>query len=376
MNKNQLRELIEQSLKRQGYRIRNGNILPPKNLTKERLRKLHSVSVKHKIQSAYESLYRYEDKLLDRIAKGNDVNPYKITPQLIEVVSGSEDERLFRYATLHWSIPVSTGYGRRLRFLVKDEQNGKLIGIIGLGDPVFALGARDNWIGWDRLTLGENLRYVMDAFALGAVPPYSHLLCGKLVAMLAVSNDVKDAFRRKYQNNQSLIQQKESDARLALITTTSALGRSSIYNRLRLDNRLLYQRVGFTRGSGEFHFSNGLYGAISEYATRYCIPTAKQESWGTGFRNRREVVRKCLSKVGLSSKWMYHGVEREVFVVPLAINTREFLRGEHTRLRWFNTSTDELVTFFKNRWLMPKAERDDTYKQWDPEQWRLWPKKT
>ena len=39
------------------------------------------------------------------------------------------------------------------------------------------------------------LRNVMDAFVLGAVPPYRELLCGKLVAMLAASDEVRDAFR-------------------------------------------------------------------------------------------------------------------------------------------------------------------------------------
>src|SRR6185369_11629607 len=134
---------------------------------------------KHKIESARNGLSRHEERLLRHIANGSQVNPELIAPRLIEVKPRTDDELLFRYATLHWSIPVSSGYGRRLRFLVKDEQNEKLIGIIGLGDPVFALGARDKWIGWDRLSACANLRYVMDAFALGAVPPYSLMLGGK-----------------------------------------------------------------------------------------------------------------------------------------------------------------------------------------------------
>ncbi|WP_223200817.1 Druantia anti-phage system protein DruA, partial [Streptococcus pneumoniae] len=62
----------------------------------------------------------------------------------------------------------------------------------------------------------------------------------------------------------------------------------------------------------------GLYGAITEFAEKHCEPTAKQERWGTGFRNRREVIKKCLLALGLSSDWVYHGIEREIFVIPLA----------------------------------------------------------
>jgi hypothetical protein len=36
-------------------------------------------------------------------------------------------------------VPVSNGFGRRLRYLVWDEHNDKLIGLIAIGDPVFNL---------------------------------------------------------------------------------------------------------------------------------------------------------------------------------------------------------------------------------------------
>jgi hypothetical protein len=372
MNKKQLRELIEKSLKKQGFHIRDNAIVPPSNLTKDRLRKLHQLSVKHKIDAAEGSLCRFEDQLLSRLAVGNEIDPERITPRLVEVTSRSQDELLFRYASLHWSIPVSAGYGRRLRYLVMDEQNNKLIGIIGLGDPVFALRGRDSWIGWDNAARLKNLRNVMDAFALGAVPPYSSLLCGKLVAALVASDEVRIAFKQKYEGRTSLIKKETLDSRLALVTTTSALGRSSIYNRLKYQDRTLYHAVGFTSGSGEFHFSNGLYGEISKYANKYCIPTAKKEGWGEGFRNKREVVKKCLSKIGLSANWIYHGIEREIYVVPLAHNTREFLRGEHTRLRWYNTSANDLFKYFRSRWLIPRSQREQGYRDWNPEEWRLW----
>ncbi len=372
INADKLRRLIAHSLRGQGFRIRGGQVLPPLGLNKEKLRDLHSLAVQHRLERSRGDLIRFESRLLERLASGYEVVPEQIVPRLVQVQPDSHEELLFRYASLHWSIPVSSGYGRRLRFLVIDEQNGKLIGLFGLGDPVFSLGARDEWIGWTKEARRENLHHVMDAFVLGAVPPYSFLLCGKLVAMLIASDEVRNAFKRKYGGRRSVIRRKRLDARLALITTTSALGRSSIYNRVKYGERLLFHSVGFTRGSGEFHFSNGLYGAISEYAVRYCEPTAKQERWGTGFRNRREVVTKCLAKVGLSTEWLYHGIQREIFVIPLAQNVREFLQAKHSRLLWFDQSVEDLFDFFRERWLLPRAERDQSYKSWDRTDWQLW----
>jgi len=367
-----LRQQIAQSLRAQGFRIVNGAILPPKDLRKERIRELHASAVRHRIERARQGLAGREADLLRRIASGYEVVPSRVSPRLVEVLPDSQEELLFRYVSLHWSIPVSSGYGRRLRFLVIDDHNGKLIGIIGLGDPVYGLAPRDKWIGWTSTRHRERLRNVMDAFVLGAVPPYSSLLCGKLVAMLVASDTVRYAFKRKYGGTRSVIRGKEHDGRLALITTTSALGRSSLYNRLRFRDRLLYQSVGFTKGSGEFHFSNGLYKAITEFAVRNCQPTAKQTRWGTGFRNRREVIRKCLVMLGLSSDWIYHGIRREVFVIPLARNTREFLRGEHHRLHWYQQSAADMYEYFRDRWMLPRAAWDSRYKFFDRESFRLW----
>jgi len=368
-----LKSQIVSSLRSQGFAVQKNRIALPADPSKEELRDVHALAVSHRIERARPGLVRHESALLEHFANGGEVQPEHIKPELMLVTRGSEEELLFRYASLHWSIPVSSGYGRRLRFLVVDQQNRKLIGIIGLGDPVFSLAARDAWIDWNKNDRAERLRHVMDAFVLGAVPPYSKLLCGKLVAMLAASNEVRKSFRKKYQGKESVIRGERLSARLALITTASALGRSSIYNRLKYGNGTLFKSVGFTRGSGEFHFFNGLYGTISKFANDFCEPTAKQEQWGTGFRSRREVVRKCLANAGLSAEWIYHGIRRELFVVPLAANSREFLRGEHFRLRWFDHDAEQIFAYFRERWLLPRAERVPEYRDFDRESYRLWP---
>ncbi len=372
LTRKELKIRIENDLIKQGFFYNNGILSPPENKNKEDIRNRHRQAVDHKIEDASKSLAKYENRLLSRIANGNEVNPQKIQPLIIEVQSGSEDELLFRYATLHWSIPISSGYGRRLRFLVIDEFNEKLIGIIGLGDPVFGLKARDQWIGWDHEQRRERLRNVLDAFVLGAVPPYSMLLCGKLVALLAASDEIRFAFRRKYAKLPSIISDIPGDGRLALITTTSALGRSSIYNRLRYQNEQVFLSVGNTSMWGEIFFSNGLYAPLYAYAEANLEPTAKQKSWGTGFRNRREIVQKCLKDIGLSQTILQHRIEREIFVVPLAKNTQAFLRGDHQRLYPYNRSLSDIFIWFRERWLLPRVTRDDGYKNFNANDWKLW----
>jgi hypothetical protein len=372
VNRTQLIRKIRKSLKEQGFRVSKSRVLPPENLDKDTIRNLHSVAAQHRVTEAAGGLRAHEERLLMYVANGPEVNPASIIPTLVEVKAGTVEERLFRYATLHWTVPVSSGYGRRLRFLVMDQSNMKLMGVIGLCDPVIALQGRDQWIGWSADQRLERLRHVMDAFVLGAVPPYSQLLFGKFIALLCSSDEIRQACYRKYHGTTSLIRRKPFDGRIALITTMSALGRSSLYNRLSIEKRKVFCSVGFSRGTGEFHFSNGLYAGISEYAARYCEPTYRKAEWGEGFRNRREVIRKCLRKLQLNVAWSYHGIERESFVVPLATNTREFLRGEQERLRWSTLPVDELYSWFKARWLFPRIDWDSAYQNFDRQQYRLW----
>ena len=201
--------------------------------------------------------------LREYLANPCEIDVNKIKPFLSVVAAGTEDSHLFNAASLLWSVPVSRGFGRRMRYLVRDKSNGKLIGIIGLTDPVFNLTPRDAWIGWNADDRAERLIHTMDAFVLGALPPYNKILGGKLVALLAASSNVVRDFRRKYREYEGIISKKGKNPRLVLLTTSSALGRSSLYNRLRIPKSVAFltgvenDRVStwYTRGYGHFHIN-------------------------------------------------------------------------------------------------------------------------
>ena len=370
-----LKRQIRSSLKLQGFKIEKGELIVSDSLDKNVLRSLHQMSLKKKIESATKTIKKHEPDLINYIANGSDIVPQEISPKIILVKGGSFEALLFRYATLHWSIPISSGYGRRLRFLVMDCSNNKLIGIIGLGDPVFALGPRDKAIGWTLEQKKERLYHVMDAFVLGAIPPYSNLLCGKLIAMLALTTKVKDEFRKKYSNSVSLILKKKRKPILAMITTTSAFGRSSMYNRIKVNGREYWQSVGYTLGTGDFHFSNGVYDAISSFVKNHCDPTARHNSWGgSGFRNRREVVKKTLKILEMPNSFINHKVCREVVIAPFGKNTFEFLRGEKSMINSIALAPSDTLDIFRERWLLPRAMRNSDYRLFKNQEFQLWEK--
>ena len=102
----------------------------PRYADKDLIRQAHSsqrVAATKRLRRALTS--RQISRLLLYFATGNEISPERIDPQLVPIVSESENGRLFRLATALWSIPVSVGFGRRMRFLVFDRNNGKLIGL-------------------------------------------------------------------------------------------------------------------------------------------------------------------------------------------------------------------------------------------------------
>jgi hypothetical protein len=372
LSKRTLKRRLFASLREQGYIVDGDTIALPEKSTKDDLRDIQQHATKKILEKNEKAVRPYEKRLIRYIANGDEVVPEKIDPELVLVQPRSEHERLFRYISLHWSIPISSGYGRRMRFLLMDRSNGKLIGIFALGDPVFGLRDRDAWIAWNRDDRRQRLYHVMDAYVLGAVPPYSYLLGGKLVALSTLSNEVRKHFRKKYEENKPVISGKRKPPILAMITTTSALGRSSIYNRIKSNGTTYWHRIGYTRGSGEFHFSNGIYNDLRAFVVHYCTPTMRHESWGDGFRNKREIVIKCLQVLGLPRSFASHGIPREIFAAPLGKKAAEFLRGESKQVQFFDWPLAVLFENFKNRWLLPRAERMPEWKEFRRESYLIW----
>ena len=335
-------------------------------LTKQKIRNLHSAQRLEILEQRKPFIERYGSELSEEFASGNQIDPSSIDPRLVEVKPGSHDSRLFRFASLLWSVPVSQGFGRRIRFLVKDRQNGCLIGLFALGDPVFNLSDRDKWIEWTHEDRRERLVHVMDAYVVGAVPPYSNLIGGKLVAALMTSTRVKRVYERKYLGRESVIRRKKHRARLVLLTTTSALGRSSIYNRLSLPSGPRFLRIGTTKGFGHFHLSGAVFDSLRRYLEAEGHPYASGHRFGMGANWRLRVARAALEGIGIDGNTILkHGVKREVYAIPLATNWKKVLHGEHRNIRSLAASAEEIAEFCLNRWIIPRADRDKSYRGFD-----------
>ena len=374
------RDLLRSEIERHLESIGLNGSRPQGVLTKDAIRQIHRFHREAAQQRIRRALGDKIDLFLEEIANGDEVDPANIRPELVEARSDARTGDLFRFASLLWSIPVSQGYGRRLRYLVKDRANGKLIGIFALGDPVFNLRVRDEWIGWNQAGRRERLVNLLDAYVVGAVPPYADLLGGKLVASLIASEEVGSKFQERYGEREGLISGKHKQARLTLVTVTSALGRSSMYNRLRLmpnaesetDKPVVeLRRLGATTGYGHFQITDDLFSRLRSVLQEDGHKYADGHQFGDGPNWRIRVARIGLQTLGLNpDEVLKHGIRREVYAMPLANNARAFLAGRDEESTFDYMTVDEIADLARSRWLVPRGERKPSYRQFRREHLR------
>lgn len=360
-----LKRKLREHLQSLGFTKSDEGALQAPGSTKDVIRSLHRGQRADRLSSNQDFISRKSEKLIDFFASGSDILPQKISPVLERVSSGTWQGDLFRLAALTWSVPVSNGFGRRLRYLVWDENNGKLMGLIAIGDPVFNLAVRDKLIGWDTHDRCARLVNVMDAYVLGALPPYNALLGGKLIACLLRSRDLYDDFTRAYGNTVGVISQEVKKARLLAITTSSSMGRSSVYNRLKLDGIQYLKSIGYTGGWGHFHIPDSLFVELRDYLRDHDHTYADQHSFGNGPNWRLRTTKAALSALGFKNDLMRHGIQREVFICQLAENTISILQsGEGKPDLSSLLSAKEISEHALERWMLPRAKRSSDYRNW------------
>ncbi|HVX18365.1 MAG TPA: Druantia anti-phage system protein DruA [Acidimicrobiales bacterium] len=368
VNLSELRRMVIGELMAAGFESSGGLLVPPADSDKQSIRALHQAQRSQVLAKAANFIETWENRVLGSFADGDEVDPEQINPAVVQVTT-EEEAAIFRYASLHWSVPVSQGYGRRTRFLIMDQSNGKLIGIFALGDPVFNLKVRDDLIGWGPEQRKRRLYNVFDAFVLGAVEPYRQLIGGKLAALCAVSDETRIFLKEKYDGTRTIIDQQVKIATPVLITTTSALGRSSVYNRLTFGDRKVLQPIGFTEGFGHFQFSDDVFTELVELARR--DDPRRGNEYGDGPNWKMRTIRSSLQKLGLSGNLLKHGIKREVFIAPLSFGWRAFLRGETDVIRPVAYPLGDISRYYSERWAIPRAQRMPGFRSWDHHGMRL-----
>lgn len=225
-----------------------------------------------------------------------------------------------------------------------------------------------------------------DITVCGAIAPYSPLLAGKLVSMLAASPEVVDAYQRKYNEQQSEIASSMAGrpivrpSELVFLGTTSLYGiGSSQYNRLRMPaeliggkpgERLEYVEIGRSGAYGTSHFTTNTVNELVKLVQQSSNGQRVNSIFGEGVSPKFRKLREGLGQLRFpADALLQHGRARIVYGVPLARNLREYLLGMDDKPDYIFTqddpkaSTEAISTWWMKRWLSHRIESDDVLEE-------------
>ncbi|OIO15472.1 MAG: hypothetical protein AUJ54_12760 [Ignavibacteria bacterium CG1_02_37_35] len=333
-------------------------LVPPNYYDKDTIKRSMSFKRDEIIEKQKDWIKNNIEFARNNLASGYDVINSEINPT-IEVCETEKQHRLFRMFRYYWSSPYSEYVGRRIKLIIRDRAlpNKPVIGIAALGSPIIHIPERDEWIGWDKETRTKNLIYTLDAYVIGALPPYNYLLGGKLISYIIASNEVREIYREKYKD-QITLKEKRKANKLVGIFTTSLYGNSSQYNRIKYNNELLYQPIGQTKGFGTLHLSEETIQLMIKFLKSKGVEVGHK--FGDGPNWAMRVIRSAGDLLGFDSNFLLkHSFKRNIYFIPLSMDFKKFLNGETKQPHFNNYGKKELVEYWKKRWLENRKRNVD-----------------
>ncbi|MEG3178735.1 DUF4338 domain-containing protein [Sphingomonas sp. RB3P16] len=218
---------------------------------------------------------------------------------------------------------------------------------------------------------------VADVSICGAVAPYNELVCGKLVALLLASKEVRDHYSARYGSQVSVIASQmagraiSKPADLRVLTTTSLYGvGSSQYNRLNLrsadhhdlDHDLRWDSIGRSKtgGFGTLHLGADTAHALRQMAQTLHTSRRVNNRFGEGTSPRLRQIREGLDAIGIASDTvLHHATPRLFYACELGADARMSLMGMASEQAEPATAAT-IAGAWRRRWLDGRARRDET----------------
>jgi hypothetical protein len=360
VNAEKLKEEILKNLEKQGFKY-NPHIRPS-GKSKTTLRRVQQASRLEQLELHKNLLKRASAKVKPFIRNGVDIDPTKIDLSLREIQTGSSDAYIFNWWNLvWWRIPYQQPYGRQMRYLIWDDGHDAPFGLISLQSPVLRMSVRDEFLEVPKDELDVWINRSLQAQRIGAFPPYNYLLGGKMCALAIVCNEIRDRYKEKYSERKTILKNREISSDLLFLTTTSAFGRSSVYNRLRHNNQAVALSLGYTKGAGSFHISENLYSQLIDLLDERGFETGRE--FGNGPSRKMKLIRKGLSELGIQNG-VYHNVLREFFLFPLVTNLKKVI-ANGANPKYHNRSFNTLFKAWKKNYAIPRSERETVAFPWN-----------
>jgi len=245
----------------------------------------------------------------------NSINPI-VEP--VEQGNAKANEDWIITRRLIHSMEFTANPGRNVKFYVKDETTGKVLGLICLGSDVTSLGVRDTLIGWSKENKFQDgkLNHTAIGTTICCVQPLGfNMLGGKLVAQMVTSKVVRDTWKKLY--GQTLVG----------ISTTALYGIHSMYNGIPQ-----WKTLGETKGKISLKPDDKFYDTWHQWLKdnkreRYDeVTIGKTKQPVTGIKQK--IIQMIYKELDIKRAKYEHGFKRGAYFANIYQNGKEFLRSE------------------------------------------------
>ena len=358
-----IKRAIFKDLRSQGFEIKNG-IISPNGNSKKIYRTIQSTAKQEKVDQ-HKKFIKKNLKVINKYTiNGKEINPGKINLELRFVEPKSEESIIFTWWNLAWwSIPYERLIARQMRFVLWDTYHDAPFGLIGLQSPPLRNKLRDDFLGIQNGKRDYWLNMSMYAQRVGALPPYNDLLGGKLVALSLLCNEIRNKYNEKYEGKKTVLMEREIPADLLFITTTSAFGKGTIYERLDFNGEKINEFLGYTTGSGTFHLSEQNYQLLINYLDSLGYETKR--GYGTGPSRKLHLINNAFRELGIA-KFSNHGIKRGFYLFSNVSNLKRVITNNE-KPNWYNRPFEDLTEYWKERWCVPRSKRVTKWKSFDQE---------
>ena len=330
--------------------------------SKEAFRKIHKIKRNEQIIRHKKFLIN-NFNLIEKYYKSfGNLNPEKIDLELIEIKSKSVYSKIFFWWNLiWWSIPYTRPIGRQMRFIIWDKGHNLPFGLIGLQSPTLSSKVRDDYLGLNREDKDYWINQSLYAQRIGALPPYNDLLGGKMVSLSLTANKIRNVYAEKYKDILTIKRKRIIPNRLMFITTTSAFGKSSMYDRIKYNGEIVAKFLGYTSGAGTFHISEMLYKECLRFLNKNGFNIERGMQIGPS--RKLKLIAQALRKLNLPN-FEFHQLKRGFYLFLNVENLFEVIHNGEEPI-WYERKFSDLVKFWMQRWCLPRSKRINKWREFN-----------